>query len=81
MTAPLPPKADFVLAGDLLKAAAPENEIQDPKTGDKDEETACSITCQVFIPFMIAGMGTVAAGLLLDIVQVGAFFLLITFVI
>ena len=34
------------------------------------EEKSISIALQVFFPFMIAGMGTVAAGLLLDVVQV-----------
>lgn len=34
------------------------------------EERAFSIALQVFFPFMIAGIGTVGAGLLLDVVQV-----------
>ncbi|KAF8767839.1 Solute carrier family 41 member 2 like protein [Argiope bruennichi] len=64
---PLPPK-DFIIPGSNLL------QKDDPLKGkdvaeDFKEETACSITCQVFIPFMIAGFGTVAAGLLLDIVQ------------
>jgi len=36
----------------------------------KHNETFWSITIQVFIPFLIAGMGMVAAGLVLGIVQV-----------
>ncbi|CAL1267589.1 unnamed protein product [Larinioides sclopetarius] len=64
---PLPPK-DFIIPGSSL---LPKDDPLKAKDIDEDfkEETACSITCQVFIPFMIAGFGTVAAGLLLDIVQ------------
>ncbi|XP_069062378.1 solute carrier family 41 member 3 isoform X2 [Pleurodeles waltl] len=32
-------------------------------------ETCCSITSQVFLPILLAGLGMVAAGLLMDIVQ------------
>lgn len=35
-------------------------------------ETLCDVCIQVFIPFMIAGFGMLAAGLLLDTVQVCA---------
>lgn len=35
-----------------------------------EEESSFSIALQVFFPFLIAGFGTVAAGLLLDVVQV-----------
>ena len=34
------------------------------------EENSLNIALQVFFPFLIAGLGTVAAGLLLDVVQV-----------
>ena len=34
------------------------------------EQKSLIIALQVFLPFMVAGMGTVAAGLLLDVVQV-----------
>lgn len=37
-----------------------------------DEEGSFSIALQVFFPFLIAGFGTVAAGLLLDVVQVSS---------
>lgn len=65
----LPAKPDFVLPAESLLLPNPDNDSQKVNDGVLDEETSCSITCQVFIPFMIAGMGTVAAGLLLDIVQ------------
>uniref|UniRef100_A0A2L2Y4X6 Solute carrier family 41 member 1 n=1 Tax=Parasteatoda tepidariorum TaxID=114398 RepID=A0A2L2Y4X6_PARTP len=68
---PLPPKLDYcAIPGENLLSKAPED-VPKIKETDEDEksETICSISCQVFIPFMIAGFGTVAAGLLLDIVQ------------
>lgn len=37
---------------------------------DVRRETACRIVMQVFLPFLIAGFGTVSAGMLLDTVQV-----------
>lgn len=37
------------------------------------KETMLSIAFQVFVPFLIAGFGTVGAGLVLDIVQVNVF--------
>ncbi|GBN37914.1 Solute carrier family 41 member 1 [Araneus ventricosus] len=63
---PLPPK-DCVTPGSSL---LPEDPLKG-KDVDEDfqEETACSIICQVFIPLMFASFSTVAAVLLLDIVQ------------
>lgn len=67
---PLPPSSDFVIPAEgLLKASHDEDPIPSNHEEMVREESSCSIACQVFIPFMIAGMGTVAAGLLLDIVQ------------
>lgn len=34
-------------------------------------ETLFSIASQIFVPFLLAGLGMVAAGLLMDVVQVG----------
>ena len=55
----------------------PNAEFRRMREGDKDvsitvttEERAFSLALQVFFPFMIAGIGTVGAGLLLDVVQV-----------
>lgn len=39
-------------------------------TSDFEEEKWYSITLQVFIPFMIAGMGTIGAGIVLGNVEV-----------
>lgn len=38
--------------------------------GEEKEESFWLITFQVFFPFLIAGLGMVGAGLVLDIVQV-----------
>ena len=40
----------------------------------KEEETSFAIALQVLFPFLIAGFGTVSAGLLLDFVQVSILF-------
>jgi solute carrier family 41 len=39
----------------------------------EETENVWSISIQVFIPFLVAGLGMVGAGLVLDIVQVIAF--------
>lgn len=44
---------------------------------EKVDETALSIAVQVFVPFLIAGFGTVGAGLVLDIVQVSNFLFIV----
>jgi solute carrier family 41 len=36
----------------------------------EENETVWSISVQVFIPFLVAGLGMVGAGLVLDVVQV-----------
>lgn len=43
------------------------------------KETMLSVALQVFVPFLIAGFGTVGAGLVLDIVQASIFILLLIF--
>lgn len=43
---------------------------------NEESETAVSIAVQVFIPYLIAGFGTVGAGLVLDTVQVCMFYIL-----
>lgn len=42
----------------------------DDKPNVEEDESFWTITLQVFIPFLIAGMGMVGAGLVLDVVQV-----------
>ncbi|XP_015608465.1 solute carrier family 41 member 1 [Cephus cinctus] len=43
--------------------------IDQNQTEDKRDENVWSITIQMFIPFLLAGFGMVAASLLLDVVQ------------
>lgn len=33
-------------------------------------ETVCSMVLQILVPFLLAGLGTVSAGMLLEVVQV-----------
>lgn len=36
-------------------------------------ESVCSLVLQILVPFLLAGLGTISAGLLLDVVQVKKF--------
>lgn len=60
----------------LLENASQSNESDNTSTDHSPEppaplkETSFSIGLQVVIPFLLAGFGTVAAGMVLDIVQV-----------
>lgn len=47
--------------------------VADPEEEEESEESFWLITFQVFFPFLIAGLGMVGAGLVLDIVQVSRF--------
>ncbi len=64
---------DDVSEEDML---LPNAEVRNALKGGKNVETKIVeqrgfiIALQVFFPFMVAGLGTVAAGLLLDVVQV-----------
>lgn len=60
----------------LLENASQSNESDDTSTDQSPvppaplKETSFSIGLQVLFPFLLAGFGTVAAGMVLDIVQV-----------
>lgn len=60
----------------LLENASQSNESDDTSTNQSPEppvplkESSFSIGLQVVFPFLLAGFGTVAAGMVLDIVQV-----------
>lgn len=47
-----------------------KRDIQRGETENADDESVWSISIQMFIPFLLAGFGMVAASLLLDVVQV-----------
>ena len=68
-----------ILNGDVSDQRSPllgelnDDELQTEITGTGDttlEEGSFTIGLQVFFPFLIAGFGTVSAGILLDVVQV-----------
>lgn len=59
-----------VVDGETEETPSPECSV----SINEEEETACTIAWQVAIPFLIAGLGMVGAGLVLDIVQVCTFF-------
>lgn len=46
------------------------NKVPSAATIASDHESVWSTTVQMFIPFLLAGFGMVAASLLLDLVQV-----------
>lgn len=62
----------------LLENASQSNESDDTSNNQSPEppaplkETSFSIGLQVVFPFLLAGFGTVAAGMVLDIVQVSS---------
>jgi len=59
--------------GDSVPLLSEDDEEEDIEietiVDDKAGETFWSVTIQIFIPFLIAGLGMVGAGLILDVVQ------------
>lgn len=53
----------------LLDVTAPQPKVT-IRTTREETENVWSISVQVFIPFLVAGLGMVGAGLVLDVVQV-----------
>lgn len=47
-----------------------QSSVSSDNTIKKDQ--SCSVGFQIFIPFMIAGMGTIGAGIVLGNVEVGS---------
>lgn len=56
--------------GGRLPDVVAESKIYGVTDEDEPLESYLAITIQVFIPFLIAGLGMVGAGLVLDLVQV-----------
>ena len=72
LTIPDPPGDDEGDSG-IAELASEDHMLldsEDPSVTRRREEPLLHIFIQVFIPFMIAGLGMMAAGLLLDEVQV-----------
>lgn len=59
--------------GGRLPDVVAESKIYGVTGEDEPIESYLAITIQVFIPFLIAGLGMVGAGLVLDLVQVRPF--------
>jgi len=68
---------DEGIDGGRLPDVVAESKIYGVTEEDEPLESYLAITIQVFIPFLIAGLGMVGAGLVLDLVQVRIFFTLI----
>lgn len=64
--------------GGRLPDVVAESKIYDVTDEEEPLESYLAITIQVFIPFLIAGLGMVGAGLVLDLVQVMEFTLIMT---
>lgn len=58
--------------GSRLPDVVAESKIYGVTHEDEPLESYLAITIQVFIPFLIAGIGMVGAGLVLDLVQAGS---------
>jgi len=56
----------------LLEMSTSQQKVT-PRALHEETETVWSVTIQVFIPFLVAGLGMVGAGLVLDVVQVIVF--------
>lgn len=68
---------DEGIDGGRLPDVVAESKIYGVANEDEPLESYLAITIQVFIPFLIAGLGMVGAGLVLDLVQVRMEFTLI----
>lgn len=55
---------------DSITYSSGKKDSQKSETKIADDENVWSISIQMFIPFLLAGFGMVAASLLLDVVQV-----------
>lgn len=63
-------ESDPLLPNDHLWPSLNDEEKLPTSTQDMPSESICSMVLQILAPFLLAGFGTVMAGMLLDIVQV-----------
>ncbi len=65
-------ETDFLLPNKLYGSSRFNESERDEDTDGyiAPAETVCSIVLQILVPFLLAGLGTVSAGMLLDVVQV-----------
>lgn len=67
-----PQESDFLLPVKLYGTSRLRRSIRenDANGSDAPAETLCSMVLQILVPFLLAGLGTVCAGMLLEVVQV-----------
>lgn len=71
-------ESDPLLPNDRLWPSIDDEEKLSTDTQAMPSESICSMVLQILAPFLLAGFGTVMAGMLLDIVQVNMAGLLCT---
>lgn len=65
-------ETDSLLPNELYSGSRFSESIKakDPNDAGAPAETVCSMVLQILVPFLLAGLGTVSAGMLLEVVQV-----------
>lgn len=67
-----PQESDFLLPVKLYGTSRSRRSMRAKDAGGSSApaETVCSMVLQILVPFLLAGLGTVSAGMLLEVVQV-----------
>lgn len=67
-----PEETDYLLPVKLYGTSRSSGPAGTKDTGNASApvETVCSLVLQILVPFLLAGLGTVSAGILLELVQV-----------
>ncbi|TKS73205.1 Solute carrier family 41 member 2 [Collichthys lucidus] len=67
-------ETDFLLPNKLYSRSRLSESMREKDVDDSGApaETICSMLVQILVPFLLAGFGTVSAGMLLEVVQVNA---------
>ncbi len=65
-------ETDFLLPNKLYGSSgfSGSTRTRDAGVSSAPVESVCSMVLQILVPFLLAGLGTVSAGMLLDVVQV-----------
>lgn len=65
-------ETDFLLPVKLYGTSRSGRSMRPNDAGGSSSsaETVCSMVLQILVPFLLAGLGTVSAGILLEVVQV-----------
>ena len=61
---------DPLLPNELYSGSSRSIREKDAEGSRGPAESVCSMVLQILVPFLLAGLGTVSAGMLLDVVQV-----------